>query len=865
VTRRYHLRSDFFFGRQSSEAKATHVHRGSHGRQDSLATRFPVAGVNQAGGVRVWLIMAASGRLLSPITRRATRPCARMLTAASTLPLLVCLLFLSSSIGAAWAERSSVPAGTTTIFVGAEIGAPYSITTADDGSLWFTDSLSGAIRSITPTGAVTSYDDPRIAPVMITAGPDGALWFTNRFPASIGRITTEGVVSVIVDPLIGSPSGIVPGPDGALWFTNTGNNSIGRVTVDGTVSAFTGSGIDQPVAIAAGPDGNVWFTNYAQSVGRITTTGEVAVFSDPTIALPQRITAGPDGAMWFTNWGGNSISRITTSGQISTFTNADLSNPGDLAVGADGAIWFTNTAWGWGPHPPPSIGRITTEGVISKFTYDGILTPAGITSGLDGALWFADTTAGSIGRIEALGPPSAPLAVEAVASLQSATVTWSPPAADGESPVTGYTVTASPSGQVCVWDSGPLTCRFDSLVAGTSYTFTVSAMNNAGVGTDSEPSNAVIPWSGAAFHPVAPARILDSRNGTGGWPGALTAGTAADLIVAGRGGVPSSAIAVVLNVTVTEPSADAYLTVWPTGTAKPFVSNLNFTARQTIPNLVTVGLGDAGAASFASSLGTLDVVVDVAGYYDNGVGDLFNTVIPTRILDSRDPSDAWTGPLTNATERNLTVAGVAGVPATATAVVANVTVTNPTHDSFVTVWPAGLGRPNVSNLNFTAHQTIPNLVTVHIGAAGQISFGLGYGATDVIVDVVGYFDPGAGDRFHPIEPTRILDDRENIGLSGPWGTDTTRTVRVAGVGPIPQDATVLVANLTATGATAESFVTGFATGTDRPNVSNLNFRDKPPIPNLVVLAIGEGGAVNLYNLNGSVDLIADAAGYYAGS
>ena len=74
--------------------------------------------------------------------------------------------------------------------------------------------------------------------------------------------------------------------------------------------------------------------------------------------------------------------------------------------------------------------------------------------------------------------------------------------------------------------------------------------------------------------------------------------------------------AVVLNVTVTDPTAMSYLTLWPTGQARPLASNLNYNPGQTVPNLVVVKVGDGGKVSLFNNLGSANVVADVAGWYD---------------------------------------------------------------------------------------------------------------------------------------------------------------------------------------------------------------------------------------------------------
>ena len=207
-----------------------------------------------------------------------------------------------------------------------------------------------------------------------------------------------------------------------------------------------------------------------------------------------------------------------------------------------------------------------------------------------------------------------------------------------------------------------------------------------------------------------------------------------------------------------------------------------------------------------------------------------------------------------------------GVPATATAVVANVTVTGGTASSFASVWPSGQAQPNVSNLNFAAGQTIPNLVTVKIGTGGAIRIANAVDSVEVIVDVVGYYDPTAGSRFHAINPTRFLDTRVPTGLAGKQEAGQTRALGVAGMTGtnVPAGATGLVANVTVADGLAESFVSVFPGNVARPNpFSNLNFGKQQVIPNLTVVGLAPNGTVNFYNHLGTVALVADATGYFA--
>lgn len=118
--------------------------------------------------------------------------------------------------------------------------------------------------------------------------------------------------------------------------------------------------------------------------------------------------------------------------------------------------------------------------------------------------------------------------------------------------------------------------------------------------------------AGAAFHPVDPVRLRDTRSDGG----RLGPGGTLDLPVAGVGAVPAQASAVVLNVTAVAPAAASDLRVYPAGPGgAPQVSNLNVVRGQTVANAVVVLVGRDGAVRLANSAGTVDLVVDLAGWY----------------------------------------------------------------------------------------------------------------------------------------------------------------------------------------------------------------------------------------------------------
>jgi len=251
------------------------------------------------------------------------------------------------------------------------------------------------------------------------------------------------------------------------------------------------------------------------------------------------------------------------------------------------------------------------------------------------------------------------------------------------------------------------------------------------------------------YRPLVSARLVDTRTGLGG--STMGPGQTINVQVTGNGGVPVSGVsAAVFNVTATNPSMPGYLTVFPAGTARPLASNLNFTGGQTVPNRVMVKLDGNGQVSIFNIQGTVDVVVDVGGWFTDGSdasasGGQFTGLIPARILDTRDGSGGIVGPVAAGGVILLQVAGRADVPAVSApvppkAAVLNVTVTDTSASSYLTAYPSDAARPLASDLNWLAGHTMPNLVVVKLSADGRIAIFNFAGSTDVVADVVGWYN-----------------------------------------------------------------------------------------------------------------------------
>ncbi|MFJ9829209.1 hypothetical protein ACIRSU_33255 [Streptomyces sp. NPDC101160] len=232
--------------------------------------------------------------------------------------------------------------------------------------------------------------------------------------------------------------------------------------------------------------------------------------------------------------------------------------------------------------------------------------------------------------------------------------------------------------------------------------------------------------SGSSYHPVTPQRILNTIGGVGAPKAKVGPGGTVNLAITEPG-----VTAVAMNVTATNPTKSSYVSVYPYGTVRPPVSNLNFTAGQSVPNLVIVPVKD-GKVTFYNHSGTVDLLADVTGYFKNGAGSVFTGMQPKRIMNTI----AGVGVPKAKVGAGRTVTLEVGTKYSA--VVLNVTVTNPTSAGYVSVYPYGTARPLVSNLNFTAGQSVPNLVIVPV-KDGKVTFYNHSGTVDLLADVTGYY------------------------------------------------------------------------------------------------------------------------------
>jgi hypothetical protein len=385
------------------------------------------------------------------------------------------------------------------------------------------------------------------------------------------------------------------------------------------------------------------------------------------------------------------------------------------------------------------------------------------------------------------------------------------------------------------------------------------------------------PPTGATYHPLAgPVRIVDSRIALG-LPTKLSNGVPQSFQVTGAGGVPAGATAITGNLTVTGQTKLGYVSLTTASQPTPSTSTINFPVGDDRANGVTTPLGAGGTlwAVYKSNTAgaTAELVFDVTGYFTaDATGSTYHPLAgPVRIVDSRLALGLPTK-LSNGVPQSFQVTGAGGVPAGATAVTGNVTVTAQTHHGYVSLTTASQPTPSTSTINFPVGDDRANGVTTPLGAGGTLwavykSPVVG-GSTQLIFDVTGYFTADAtGSTYHPLAgPVRIVDSRIALGLPTKLSNGVPQNFQVTGAGGVPAGATAITGNLTVTGQTALGYVSLTTASQATPSTSTINFPVGDDRANGVTTPLGAGGTLwAVYKSNtvgASTQLVIDVTGYF---
>ena len=798
-----------------------------------------------------------------------------------------------------------------------EIQGPEDVAVDAAGNLYVTDSGNNSVRKVTPDGTIVTVCSLNGTHGVALDGSGnlyvayywygfrdvGAWHWRDYGEGGVAKVTPDGTVTVVPGTYVsgqGTMAGDVPlyGPAGVAA------DGAGNLYV-----SYTGyfEGYHEQILKLA-PDGTI---TTAAGTGECGDSGDGGPATSATLCRPKGLAVDAAGSVYIADSGNYSIRVLVPLG-THPLLGITMTHAGNFAQGQAGAAYSVVVS--------NAAGAAATRGTVTMTE----IVPGGLTVvSMSGAGWAC--TANTCSRDDALDPgaqyPPITVMVDVAADAlfqvtnrvsvsgggstpagaSDPTDILEPPVAPTlASPASGATgIVLAPA---LAWNTSAGAVSYDvyfgtssppllvattaaahyapgTLSQQTTYYWQIVARNGAGAASSAVWSFTTgAPSEDLRFIPVTPCRVVDTRRPDGpfGGPhlGSAWIFTRSFPIPQSGCGIPASAKAYSLNVTVVPYEPLSYLTLWPAGQLQPTVSTLNSWTGIVVANAAIVPAGTEGAVNVYAT-GFTNLILDIDGYFDASSGAdsyAFYPLTPCRVADTRGPAGTFGAPPMHAAEsRDFPIPlGACATPATASAFSLNVTVVpDPAtgYLSYLTAWPAGSPRPNVSTLNSWTGKVVANAALVRVGTNESISV-YATDPTSLILDINGYFgQPGGAGAlsFHPVTPCRVADTRWDPGpFGGPeMQAGTIRSFPIPASGcNIPSTAEAYSMNVTVVPDGYLGYLSAWRTGLAQPTVSTLNSWDGTVVANAAIVPAGMDGAVSIYVAN-PTHVILDINGYFA--
>ncbi len=377
----------------------------------------------------------------------------------------------------------------------------------------------------------------------------------------------------------------------------------------------------------------------------------------------------------------------------------------------------------------------------------------------------------------------------------------------------------------------------------------------------------VLPITGNAlrFRPVTPCRIADTRNGNPFGVPTFTGNSHLDFVIPNSAcGIPSTAAAYSLNVSVFPNGKLGYLTVWPTGQPQPLVATLNSLDGRTKSNAAIVAAGANGAIS-AYATDPTDLAIDINGYFvpANDTAALpFYPLTPCRLVDTRNPTSLLGGPSLTANHSRVFPVrqSACGIPADAETYSLNLAAIPKGPVGYLTAWTAGQPQPSEASMSAPTGAITANAAMVTAGTDGAVAV-VASDDTDLVIDINGYFAPPrtGGLSLSNLAPCRVLDTRLPAGAPPFQGTVN---VDVAASGcPALATAGAYVFNATVVPPAELGFIALWPQGAAQPVAATLNAMDGAITSNIAIVPT-TNGSVSAF-ASAPTQLVLDIFGFFA--
>jgi uncharacterized repeat protein (TIGR03803 family) len=772
-------------------------------------------------------------------------------------------------------------------FSGNDGNQPSALILATDGNLYGTTVMGGAscsrgtglcgtIFRITPSGTLTTLytfcsrtncTDGFFPGAALLEGNDGNLYGTTEHGGIAGQCSPYGCGTIFRITLNGmfntlysfcpqancqflAPDGeyplapLVQGADGSLYGTTSAGGSDTCTFGCGTFFKYSGTG---------------GLTQLHQFVNSVDGSG------------PGQMVQATDGNFYGVTSG--TLFRGTPGGLVATihlfmFTDGEM--PTGVLQATDGNLYGVTQQGGGSNNCLSGCGTIFESNLdgglrtLHSFSgSDGASPAGGLLLATDGNFYGATSLGGSSGNCQGgcgtVFKLSTGLAAF-VATVPSAGVAGTPVAILGTN-LTGAT-SVKFNGTSATFTEVSSSELMANVPAGAT-TGTVQVALPGGTLT----SNADFQVGGAIqFVPVTPCRVINTIPS-----GAIQGGTYQNFTIAQAAGcgIPASAAAYAMNITVLPEHTLGYLTIWPEGEIQPYVSTLNSPDGRVKANAVIVPAGNNAVSIYVTD--TTNVLGDISGYFQSANGQTleFYPRTPCRVVDTRVGSTEPPGlgpPSLSAMEtRTLPILSspcLGNLPQQPLAYSFNVTaVPYPAGQAlnFLTVWPSNEPQPGVSTLNNPTATVVANAAIVPANPTNGDIDVFAYNGTDLLIDFNGYFAPAGqgGYQLYTAAPCRAYDSR-NYGP--PFMGERTVNIVKSQCAP-PGTAKAYVFNATVIPSGVMPYLTLWADGSLQPMVSTLNAYDGFVTSNMAIVGNNEGLTDTF--AAGLTQLILDITGYFA--
>lgn len=668
-------------------------------------------------------------------------------------------------------------------------GASLTLRAADiagtgNPGLWATNTATGTTTSYIPPATVAA--NPTLTSAGSTLTTATHSWQFNDMPSGASGNEITSTADGNGSMALSSPSGGA----GADWntgdlfspdvrFTGASNQELRTstapidLTKSFTVSFWTKPETDGTMALSESgsaypglmiyPDGTGWSFYLAKDNGTAAWGGDAVLGGNIDYGVWTRIQATYNATTKVMDLyvddtlvatGSHAAPSSSANGPLTLGSNIDKGNYTSWYTGqlADVETWSGSALAPNQPTTPASYHQsITPERILdtrqtATNTYSGYVennTPLAANNALTLPIVGDKVTPSTSGAPTTIPASATAVAIDVTATSETSAGNITTYADGTQRPITSST-NYSPSTDITGYQVVPLgqDGKIDLFNGSTGSTHVIVDITGYFTTNSTLTGDQTYHPLASAYHAVDTGLSLANTNLTGTTPYVVPAGKVFTMNVTGVDAIPSNATGVAVNFTTSHETGGGFLEVYPTGTSPSADTALTYQTNFLTSMSADVPLGTGGTITVANEGSATRVMGDISGYYTNDTsGQVYHTVNPTRLVDTRSGIGGSTGAIGST---GIYVLGAADTQqittATSPTLALMVTEADATVDGVFTVYPDGTTRPNTLDLSWITGRPFANFTLTPEGTDRAIDIYNGdTGNTNLVIDCSGYF------------------------------------------------------------------------------------------------------------------------------